>query len=210
MSEREQFQRIFTFTDKVLKIVRPKKMRAAGVPPRLGVDVGVDPRRETSPASPSRAQHLPRRRRRRAAREDEPAARAVRPPPPLALSRRVGLRACVARPSVEPAVLPGGSGRRSSASCSSATPSKRRLSAVLLWGALLAKGLLARERRGFLRRSAFDSNCITPGTEFMHRLGLGFRAWLSHKFKTDPFYTHGPVVMFSGRVLRAAGGYRGT
>jgi hypothetical protein len=35
---------------------------------------------------------------------------------------------------------------------------------------------------------SFDSNCITPGTEFMHRLGLAFTKWIEFKMETDPFW----------------------
>jgi len=34
----------------------------------------------------------------------------------------------------------------------------------------------------------FDSNVITPGTEFMYRLGLAFRKWIDFKMETDPFW----------------------
>ncbi|KAJ1461024.1 XRN 5'-3' exonuclease N-terminus-domain-containing protein [Pelagophyceae sp. CCMP2097] len=123
MSEREQFQRIFTFTDKVLKIVRPKKIIY------LAVD-GVAPR----------------------AKMNQQRARRFR--------------------------------------------------------SSLERELLLRDAKQEDIEGAFDSNCITPGTEFMHRLGLGFRAWLSHKFKTDPFYTHGPIVMFSGPDVPGEGEHK--
>ena len=35
---------------------------------------------------------------------------------------------------------------------------------------------------------SFDSNCITPGTEFMHRLGIAFRRWIQYKQETDSFW----------------------
>ncbi|KAJ8613573.1 hypothetical protein CTAYLR_006130 [Chrysophaeum taylorii] len=50
---------------------------------------------------------------------------------------------------------------------------------------------------GELPEVHFDSNCITPGTEFMFKLGIAFEAWLEHKTRTDPFY-QGPLVIFSG------------
>ena len=38
---------------------------------------------------------------------------------------------------------------------------------------------------------SFDSNCITPGTEFMYRLGIAFRRWIAYKMETDPFWKDG-------------------
>jgi 5'-3' exoribonuclease 1 len=45
---------------------------------------------------------------------------------------------------------------------------------------------------------SFDSNCITPGTEFMFRLGIAFRRWIAYKMETDPFWQNGAEVVFSG------------
>lgn len=44
----------------------------------------------------------------------------------------------------------------------------------------------------------FDSNCITPGTEFMHRLGLAFTKWIEFKMETDPFWKVRSVRAFEG------------
>lgn len=41
---------------------------------------------------------------------------------------------------------------------------------------------------GFNVGSRFDSNCITPGTEFMQRLGVAFRKWIEFKMEVDPFW----------------------
>lgn len=54
---------------------------------------------------------------------------------------------------------------------------------------------------------AFDSNCITPGTDFMFKLGVAFRAWLEHKTATDPFY-HQPLVIFSGPDVPGEGEHK--
>jgi len=55
---------------------------------------------------------------------------------------------------------------------------------------------------------AFDSNCITPGTEFMHKLGVAFRAWLAHKVENDPFYRDGPELVFSGPDVPGEGEHK--
>ena len=44
----------------------------------------------------------------------------------------------------------------------------------------------------------FDSNCITPGTDFMYNLGTAFRAWIERKMEEDPFWRNGAKVVFSG------------
>lgn len=45
---------------------------------------------------------------------------------------------------------------------------------------------------------SFDSNCITPGTEFMFRLGVAFRRWIAYKMESDPFWQKGADIVFSG------------
>jgi hypothetical protein len=47
----------------------------------------------------------------------------------------------------------------------------------------------------------FDSNCITPGTEFLYSLGDRFREWIKHKMATDPHWMNGPQVRASSRAL---------
>ena len=34
----------------------------------------------------------------------------------------------------------------------------------------------------------FDSNCITPGTDFMLKLSLAMNRWIQYKMQTDPFW----------------------
>lgn len=47
----------------------------------------------------------------------------------------------------------------------------------------------------------FDSNCITPGTGFMDRLGHHLRFFIRRKKAEDPLW-QAPVVVFSGaRVI---------
>jgi 5'-3' exoribonuclease 1 len=54
----------------------------------------------------------------------------------------------------------------------------------------------------------FDSNCITPGTEFMDRLGKAFRSWIEFKMETDPFWKHGARVVFSGPDVPGEGEHK--
>ena len=44
---------------------------------------------------------------------------------------------------------------------------------------------------------AFDSNCITPGTPFMQRLGEHLRFFIRRKISEDPAWQV-PVIVFSG------------
>ena len=130
MSEREQFVRIFTFTDKICKIVRPSTCVY------LAVD-GVAPRAKMN-------QQRSRRFRSSLEREE------------------------------------------------------------------LMKELLAAGEDVPSDADAFDSNCITPGTEFMYKLGVAFRAWLTHKCATDPFYggDGAPRIFFSGPDLPGEGEHK--
>ena len=54
----------------------------------------------------------------------------------------------------------------------------------------------------------FDSNCITPGTEFMHRLGAAFRKWIQYKMDTDPQWAGGARVVFSGPDVPGEGEHK--
>ena len=44
----------------------------------------------------------------------------------------------------------------------------------------------------------FDSNCITPGTAFMGRLGAHLRFFIRKKMAEDPVWQQ-PRVIFSGK-----------
>ncbi len=55
---------------------------------------------------------------------------------------------------------------------------------------------------------SFDSNCITPGTEFMFRLGLAFRRWIAYKMKTDKFWQNGAEIVFSGPEVPGEGEHK--
>ena len=44
----------------------------------------------------------------------------------------------------------------------------------------------------------FDSNCITPGTDFMTKLLVAMQKWIEFKQATDPFWKNGADVVFTG------------
>jgi hypothetical protein len=117
LNEREMFQRIFSYTDRLYKLVKPSKLMY------LAVD-GVAPRAKMNQQ---------RSRRFRSSKERE----------------------------------------------------------ALLADYVAKEGKLPDEE-------SFDSNCITPGTEFMFRLGIAFRRWIAYKMETDPFWQTGAEVVFSG------------
>lgn len=54
----------------------------------------------------------------------------------------------------------------------------------------------------------FDSNCITPGTEFLYNLGDRYREWIAHKMATDPDWMDGPQVIFSGADVPGEGEHK--
>lgn len=54
----------------------------------------------------------------------------------------------------------------------------------------------------------FDSNVITPGTHFMHRLSARFRAWIDEKMKTDSAWQQGCTVVFSGSEVPGEGEHK--
>jgi len=56
--------------------------------------------------------------------------------------------------------------------------------------------------------SPFDSNCITPGTEFLQMLGRRYEAWIEEKLRTDPAWIDGPKVIFSGAEVPGEGEHK--
>lgn len=54
----------------------------------------------------------------------------------------------------------------------------------------------------------FDSNCITPGTEFMTELSLRFREWIDYKMATDSAWQQGCTVVFSGSEVPGEGEHK--
>ena len=70
-----------------------------------------------------------------------------------------------------------------------------------------AAEILARE--GTLNvQNRFDSNCITPGTDFMLKLSLALQKWVEYKQKTDPFWQHGADVIVSGPDVPGEGEHK--
>jgi len=53
----------------------------------------------------------------------------------------------------------------------------------------------------------FDSNCITPGTEFMARVSMHFEYFIRDKLKNDPKW-HGLTVFYSGHDVPGEGEHK--
>ena len=56
--------------------------------------------------------------------------------------------------------------------------------------------------------TAFDSNCITPGTDFMLKLSLAMQKWVEFKMETDPFWSSGATVIVSGPDVPGEGEHK--
>jgi 5'-3' exoribonuclease 1 len=54
----------------------------------------------------------------------------------------------------------------------------------------------------------FDSNCITPGTDFMLKLSLAIQKWVDYKMQTDPFWKDGADVIVSGPDVPGEGEHK--
>ena len=54
----------------------------------------------------------------------------------------------------------------------------------------------------------FDSNCITPGTDFMLKLSLAMQKWVEFKMQTDPFWKQGADVIVSGPDVPGEGEHK--
>lgn len=52
--------------------------------------------------------------------------------------------------------------------------------------------------------SRFDSNCITPGTEFMERLQQAFKHFVKLKLSTDPAWKHCRIILSGHEVCTLA------
>jgi len=71
----------------------------------------------------------------------------------------------------------------------------------------LAATILARD--GTLPTGTkFDSNCITPGTDFMLKLSIAMRRWVEYKQETDPFWMSGADVVVTGPDVPGEGEHK--
>jgi len=57
-------------------------------------------------------------------------------------------------------------------------------------------------------KTRFDSNCITPGTDFMLKLSLAMQKWVDYKMQTDPFWMNGAQVVVSGPDVPGEGEHK--
>lgn len=71
----------------------------------------------------------------------------------------------------------------------------------------LAATILARDGK-LPEGKSFDSNCITPGTDFMLKLSIAMTKWIEFKQKTDPFWKNGADVVFSGPDVPGEGEHK--
>ena len=55
--------------------------------------------------------------------------------------------------------------------------------------------------------SAFDSNCITPGTEFMSKLSIALKYFIEHQMKTDARWAN-ITIFFSGSEVPGEGEHK--
>lgn len=72
----------------------------------------------------------------------------------------------------------------------------------------LAATILARDGTLPDASSRFDSNCITPGTDFMLKLGIAMTKWIEFKQKSDPFWKNGADVVFTGPDVPGEGEHK--
>jgi 5'-3' exoribonuclease 1 len=72
----------------------------------------------------------------------------------------------------------------------------------------LAAAIVAKEGK-LPEGKRFDSNCITPGTDFMLKLSLSFQKWIEFKQQSDPFWiANGATVIFSGPDVPGEGEHK--
>lgn len=56
--------------------------------------------------------------------------------------------------------------------------------------------------------TAFYSNCITPGTDFMLKLSYALQEWVEYKMKSDPFWASGAHVVVTGPDVPGEGEHK--
>ena len=74
--------------------------------------------------------------------------------------------------------------------------------AVHFWWAQALAAAVRRGEPGSDDDDRFDSNCITPGTAFMARLGAHLRFFIRKKMAEDPVWQR-PRVVFSGERVKS-------
>lgn len=58
-------------------------------------------------------------------------------------------------------------------------------------------------------KERFDSNCITPGTDFMLKLSMALSKWVEYKMQTDPFWSQNTAnVLVSGPDVPGEGEHK--
>lgn len=57
------------------------------------------------------------------------------------------------------------------------------------------------------QRNVFDSNCITPGTEFLEKVSEIIKYFIRKKLKEDPLW-HGRTIIFSGHDIPGEGEHK--
>jgi 5'-3' exonuclease len=57
-------------------------------------------------------------------------------------------------------------------------------------------------------KTRFDSNCITPGTDFMLKLSLALQKWVEFKMANDDFWKNGAQVIVSGPDVEGEGEHK--
>lgn len=64
-----------------------------------------------------------------------------------------------------------------------------------------------KEEAGGKKKEVFDSNCITPGTEFLAKVSVTIQYFIRKKIKEDPLW-HGLTVIFSGHDVPGEGEHK--
>lgn len=73
---------------------------------------------------------------------------------------------------------------------------------------ITAAEILARDGEIIDMANRFDSNCITPGTDFMLKLSFALQKWVDYKLQTDPFWQQGANVIVNGPDVPGEGEHK--
>lgn len=81
--------------------------------------------------------------------------------------------------------------------------------AEILSAELISKGKLDGNNFSSERnKTPFDSNCITPGTDFMTKLAVALEKWVEYKVQNDKFWKNGANVIISGPDVPGEGEHK--